>query len=173
MIDGIAKMGEVVYSEPKLTILRALGLGSCIGMCVFDPIKKFGALAHIVMPDSGNKKVADPGKFADTAVPYVIEQMVERGAMRSRLSVAIAGGAQLFSFHGAGERLDVGRRNTEAVKYLIAKSRLTLVEEDVGGVSGRTLIFDTSTGIVTVRSSVSGEKQLANLGYTRPLKLAA
>ena len=80
MNDGIAKMGEVVFSGPELTALRALGLGSCIGLCVLDPMRKHGCLAHIMLPESRSTEVPQPGKFADTAVDYVVSEMAARGA---------------------------------------------------------------------------------------------
>lgn len=162
MDDAIAKMGEVVFSGPGVSTLRALGLGSCIGLCAFDPVTKHACLAHIVLPKS-KTTISDLGKYADTAVPYVVEQMTSRGVLKSRLRFAIAGGAQLFNFEGAGERLDVGKRNAEAVTGIIKDMKLRLVAADVGGKSGRTVALDTATGEVTVKL-VGGEMQhLAHL----------
>lgn len=163
MEDGIARMGQVVFSSQKLMELKALGLGSCIGLCVFDPSTRIGCIAHIMLPKSKAVGTSDIGKYADTAVPYVIEEMTARGAVKSRLRAAIVGGAQLFSFEGAGERLDVGRRNVEAVKQLIAQSRLRLIAEDVGGKSGRTVTLDSTTGEVVVKQVGGVETLLARL----------
>jgi chemotaxis protein CheD len=162
--DGIARMGEVVFSGPNLTVLRALGLGSCIGMCVFDPASKLGCLAHIMLPESRGKGEEQLGKYADTAVPFVIDEMVRRGSNKSKLCVAMAGGAQLFSFEGASDRMDVGRRNTEAVKQFLASSRVRICAEDVGGKFGRTLVMDTTTGAVVVKVVGGNEFPLARLG---------
>jgi chemotaxis protein CheD len=151
--DGIARMGEVVFSGPNLPELRALGLGSCIGLCAFDPITKLACLAHIVLPQARTKGIGDDGKYADTAIPYVIDEMIARGANISRLRFAIAGGAQLFYFSGEDNALDVGRRNTEAVKELLSDMSLELVGEDTGGKSGRTVTFDSLTGKVSVRQA--------------------
>ncbi|MCX6343712.1 MAG: chemotaxis protein CheD [Armatimonadetes bacterium] len=153
MDDGIARMGEVVFSGPNLPELRALGLGSCIGLCAFDPSTKLACLAHIVLPQARTKDTDEAGKYADTAIPYVVKQMTARGANASRLRFAIAGGAQLFSFPGSDSQLDVGRRNIEAVKELLADMNLKLVGEDTGGKSGRTVTFDSQTGEVLVRQA--------------------
>lgn len=155
-------MGEVVFTRPDLSELKALGLGSCIGLCVFDPHIKVGCMAHIVLPEakSGSTEV---GKYADTAVPYVIKEMLARGAVQYRMRVAIAGGAQLFSFDGSDSKLDVGRRNAETVKHMLSKSRLKLIAEDVGGNQGRTMTMDAVSGLVTVKQNGHDIKVLANL----------
>lgn len=163
MNDGIARMGEVVFSHPGLSGLRALGLGSCIGLCVFDPVSKLGCLAHIMLPTSGDKPVSEVGKYADTAIPYVIEQMTAKGAVKSRLRVAMAGGAQLFSFESSDQRLDVGKRNIEAVKRLLSESKLRLIAEDIGGKSGRSVTFDAATGEVIVKLVGGEDRHLASL----------
>ncbi|MCE5198515.1 MAG: chemotaxis protein CheD [Armatimonadota bacterium] len=163
MDDGIARMGEVVFSRPGQVELRALGLGSCIGLCVFDPAIKLGCIAHIVLPQSKISETVDVGKYADTAVPYVVKEMAARGAIQSRLRIAIAGGAQLFSFGGSDSRLDVGRRNAESVKQLLGQMKLRLVAEDIGGKSGRTVTMNTSTGEIMVKQAGGEPKLLANL----------
>ncbi len=163
MNDGIAKMGEVVFSDPELTALRALGLGSCIGLCVLDPMRKQGCLAHIMLPDSRSTQGSQPGKYADTAVDYVVSEMTARGAAKSGLRVAIAGGAQLFSFQGDESVLDVGKRNAESVIRAMDGLHLKLIAKDVGGSAGRTVFFDVATGKVMVRQLGQGETLLADL----------
>lgn len=155
-------MGEVVFTRPDLSELKALGLGSCIGLCVFDPHIKVGCMAHIVLPEAkaGSTEV---GKYADTAVPYVIKEMLARGALQYRMRVAIAGGAQLFKFDGSESKLDVGRRNAETVKRMLSKAKLKLIAEDIGGNQGRTLTMDAATGLVTVKQNGRDMKVLADL----------
>lgn len=163
MDDGIARMGEVVFSSQSMPELRALGLGSCIGLCVVDPAIKLACIAHIMLPEA---RTADPpaaGKYADTAVPYVVREMAARGAVKSRLRSAIVGGAQLFNFDGANDRLDVGKRNVEAVKRLLAQSGVRLVAEEIGGKSGRTVSLNAVTGEVVVKQAGVEERRLAYL----------
>ena len=163
MDDGIARMGEVVFSTPELTTLRALGLGSCIGLCLFDPVIKLGCLVHIMLPHARDMGTPEVGKYADTAVPHVIKEIAARGAVRMRIRAAIVGGAQLFHFDGAEERLDVGKRNIETVKALLSDMKIRLVAEDVGGKSGRTVFLDAKTGDVTVKQVGGMEKCLVNM----------
>ncbi|MCE5315126.1 MAG: chemotaxis protein CheD [Armatimonadota bacterium] len=162
MDDGIARMGEVVFSRPGLTELRALGLGSCIGLCVFDPQLKLACMAHVVLPQAKSPDTPEPGKYADTAVPYVLKEMLARGAVQYRMRVAIAGGAQLFTFDGSDSKLDVGKRNAEGVKQMLVQARLKLVAEDIGGKSGRTLTMDATTGCIMVKQAGNEGKLLAN-----------
>lgn len=163
MDDGIARMGEVIFTRPGLPELKALGLGSCIGLCVFDPHLKLGCMAHIVLPNAKTPDTPEVGKYADTAVPYVIKEMLSRGAVEYRLRIAIAGGAQLFSYDGSDSKLDVGRRNAEMVKQLLSKSKAKLLAQDIGGKSGRTMCMDSATGVVTVKTSGSEPQVLAKL----------
>ena len=122
------------------------------------------AVAHIVLPEAkASSASSDPGKYANTAVPFVIQEMTKKGAMKHRLRAAIVGGAQLFSFSGANDTLNVGERNIAAVKRHLADSRIRLLAEDVGGSSGRTLLLDAKTGDVTVRQSGSPDRCLTNL----------
>lgn len=156
-------MGQVVFSTKDQTELRVLGLGSCIGLCVLDPVAKLGAVAHIVLPESGSSEITDPVKYADTAIPYVISEMAKKGAVKHRLRAAIAGGAQLFSFAGASESLNVGQRNVVAVKRQLEAANVKLIAEEVGGKTGRTVVFDAKTGCVVVKQPGLPEKHLTNL----------
>ena len=162
MADGIARMGEVVFASSALSSLRALGLGSCIGLCAFDPLTKDACLAHIVLPQS-KPTDTNPGKFADTAVPYALKELIARGAAKSRLRFAIAGGAQLFTLGSANGHLDIGKRNAEAVLEQIKNLNLRLVANDIGGKFGRTLYLNALSGEVVVKTVGGEEKLLVNL----------
>lgn len=164
MEDSVARMGQVVFSSESRPKLRVLGLGSCIGLCVLDPVVKLAAVAHIVLPEAKASSASpDPGKYADTAVSYVIDEMEKKGAAKHRLRAAIVGGAQLFSFAGANETLNVGERNIAAVRRHLSASKVRLLAEDVGGTSGRTVVLNASTGDVVVRQSGLPERRLVNL----------
>jgi chemotaxis protein CheD len=129
-----------------------------------DSATKLAAVAHIVLPQNSTSSTErDPGKYADTAVPYVIREMQKRGAVKHRLRAAIVGGAQLFSFAGASETLNVGERNTAAVKQHLAKLGISLKAEDVGGTTGRTASLDARTGEIIVRKPGVPEQRLTNL----------
>ncbi len=144
----------------------ALGLGSCIGLCVLDPVAEVSAMAHIMLPAAfPDKPVDKPGKFADTAIHDLYEQVLALGAQRSRIRVAYAGGAQVFKFGAGaeGSKLDVGARNSASVADHLKKRDAKVIHFDVGGSNGRTVYFCSATGEIKVRTAASGETILCNL----------
>ncbi len=134
--------------------ITTLGLGSCVGIALYDSTTKMAGLAHIMLPDStqirNNTNIA---KFADTGIEELIRQMVVAGASRNRLTAKIAGGAQMFSVKsGATDLMRVGDRNVEAVKKFLAKEKIKILAEETGANYGRTVIFDSETGGYTIKS---------------------
>ncbi|MCS6829557.1 MAG: chemotaxis protein CheD [Armatimonadota bacterium] len=157
-------MGEIQVVRGVGNELTALGLGSCIGVCLYDPLTRVAGMVHVVLPKSQSERTGElPGKFADTAIPAIVQQMVGLGASASRLKAAIAGGAQLFQF-GVSNSLDVGSRNAEAVINALRAAGIPLVAKDVGGSTGRTLRMFSDNGLVVVRAIGGAERELAALG---------
>ena len=135
-------------------ILQALGLGSCIGLVMIDRVNHVGGMVHVMLPDSAVSRdgIPSPGKFADTGVPLLLEQLLEAGAVKSRLMVKMAGGAEMFAFAGKDSpSLSIGKRNYEAVSDQLKLLGLKASAEDVGGSHGRTLECDLSTLVCTVK----------------------
>lgn len=155
-------MAEVKVTRTSGDVLVALGLGSCIGICAYDPRTRIAGLAHVVLPESGDQS-GTPGKFANTAVPFLLETMQSQGASLLHIYVALAGGAQLFSHQGSNTRLDIGPRNASAVLAELERRNMPIVALDVGGSAGRTVhLF--SDGRVRVKAIGQGEWELAALG---------
>lgn len=142
-----------------------LGLGSCVGLCMLDPVANVGGMIHVMLPEAfANKPVDKPGKFADTGVPELLRMMERAGAVRSRLQVALAGGAQVFCFGDGGERrLDIGTRNGAAVQAQLQSLGLRPKGQDLGGNLGRTVTMTMDTGQVRVKTVSQGEKVLCSL----------
>lgn len=142
-----------------------LGLGSCIGLLAVDTVAKVAGMIHIMLPQSFEGKPVDKvGKFADTGVPELLKMLEAKGAIISRMKVAYAGGAQVFQFgNNADKKLEIGLRNAEAVKALIAQYGLRVVGHDVGGRQGRTVNYDLSDGRFMVRTVTEGERELCKL----------
>jgi chemotaxis protein CheD len=140
------RMGEMVVSTTPTDELVALGLGSCIGLAVVDRRAGVAGLAHIVLPESHPGD--DAGKYADTAVPALVERMRQAGAVVRRMEAAIVGGARMFDMSGA---LDIGARNEQAVRAALLRSRVALRAAETGGHQGRTLRIDVDGGVVSVR----------------------
>ncbi|MDD2421436.1 MAG: chemotaxis protein CheD [Heliobacteriaceae bacterium] len=139
--------------------LLTSGLGSCVGVCLFDVGVKVGGLAHIMLPLSTQaRNLENKAKFADTAIPILIAEMVKLGAVKNRLVAKIAGGAQMFSFPGASDVMRIGDRNTEAVLENLKQHKVPILAREVGGNFGRTIELDTNQGKVFIRTINRGEK---------------
>jgi chemotaxis protein CheD len=138
-------------------VLRTTGLGSCVGVVLYDPTCKVGGLAHVMLPESPPAKPSvNRGKYADTAVPYLVELMEKKGARKSRMWAKLAGGAQMFTFAGQSDLMRIGPRNVDAVKMALARMGIPVLAEDTGGNYGRTIEFFTADGILTVRTARQG-----------------
>lgn len=151
---GIADLK--IVKAPQL--IRTSGLGSCVGVVVFDPFQKIAGLAHVMLPDSSlaKSKTFNVAKYADTAVRELVSAVVKQGARKSGLKAKIAGGAQMFQFSSGNEMMRIGPRNVEAVKKQLADLHIKLLGEDVGGNSGRTIEFDPNTSILQIRTVNKG-----------------
>lgn len=158
----LIKVGMADYKvgrEPASLI--SYGLGSCVGIALFDPVTKIGGLAHIMLPDSNQaRSTENPAKFADTCLPLMLNDLVKMGAVRSRLQAKIAGGAQMFTFANATDIMRVGERNSETVRVVLKKLELRLIAEDCGGNYGRTVELKLDSGVFRVKTIDKGEKEL-------------
>jgi chemotaxis protein CheD len=151
-----ARIGEIVVSHHPDDELVALGLGSCIGVVMIDAQAQVAGLAHVMLPESGGDGTAK-GKFADTAVPALLGQMVALGAVRGRTRVAITGGAAMF---GAGGQLEIGARNEAAVLSALSAAGVRCHVTETGGTQGRTVRILVGAGTATVRVAGGSEIEL-------------
>ncbi|EEG76491.1 chemotaxis protein CheD [Dethiobacter alkaliphilus] len=140
-------------------MLITVGLGSCVGVALYDSSAKVAGLAHILLSDSSLfKNQSNPGKFADTALPLLLEDMARFGARPNRIKAKIAGGSQLFSFEN--KTLSVGEKNIASVRSVLAGLRVPITSEDVGGSVGRTMKVMAADGTVLVSTVGNGEREL-------------
>lgn len=141
--------------------LISLGLGSCIGIAIYDEVAKVAGMAHIMLPESRGGNTSKPGKFADTAVCALVNELLRMGASKGRLKAKMAGGAQMFALGGKGSSiLSVGDRNVEATKRALSSLDIPLVAFDVGGNKGRSVEFRTDRWILIVKVIGSAVKEL-------------
>ena len=146
---GMADLNVCVSPDSITT----LGLGSCVGIAIRDPVTKIGGLAHIMLPDSTAIRInSNIPKFADTGIEELVKQVVAKGANRSRLVAKIAGGAQMFAFQAKNDMVRVGERNVEATKKKLAQLKIPILAEDTGKNYGRTVIFYPETGDFVIRA---------------------
>lgn len=139
--------------------LTTLGLGSCIGLTLYDPVTKIGGMVHYMLPDStklrNNTNIA---KFGDTGIQALYDEIVKAGANPRRLIAKIAGGARMFAISNSSAIGNVGDRNTEMAKQMLRKLNIPLKAEDTGLNYGRTVILDCETGAYTIKSVGKSEK---------------
>ena len=141
--------------------LISYGLGSCVGIALYDPVTKVGGLAHIMLPDSKQARSTENlAKFADTCLPIMLNELVKLGALKSRLIAKIAGGAQMFAFTNTTDIMRVGERNTEAVRVVLKSMDIRILADDTGGNYGRTVELKLDTGIYRIKTIDKGEKEL-------------
>jgi len=160
MNEVFVNMGQIAVLKGS-GILTTVGLGSCVGVSLYDPIAKVGVLAHIFLAESrsNDDRLNTPGKYADTAIPAMIEAAVKQGACKERMVAKLAGGAHLFSdvspvsFH-------VGTRNVEAVVNQLTIADIPIVGKDVEGKRSRKMRFFIDSGIVIVTSVGQEPKQI-------------
>ena len=138
------RMGEMAVAADGER-LRTL-LGSCIGLALYDRRQRIGGLAHIVLPYARGE-TDRPGKFVNTAVPTLIEQMKRLAGARLNLTAKIAGGASMFGGNGP---LQMGVANVDAVTALLEANHLSIENEHTGGEKGRRVTFDCRTGELLV-----------------------
>lgn len=158
--NGTAGIGDVVFSTPFEPELKAIGLGSCIALCAYDPKTKQACMAHVALPESPSPRPDYPGRYADTAVEYIINQMHYKGTPKSRLKIAIIGGAWSGTLGGLP---NLGERNTVAVKEHLSALKLYISAEDTGGNTDRTITLDATTGTIYVRKKAGPTRVLAVL----------
>lgn len=153
-MKNMIKVGMADLKSCKVPdVLTTLGLGSCVGTILYDPITKVSGLAHVMLPDSTQiKNNSNVAKFADTAIDKLIGDMVALGANQSRLVAKIAGGAQMFSFDSANEMMRIGERNAKATKSKLSALGIRLLAEDTGKNYGRTIEFSSETGDLLIKT---------------------
>lgn len=161
--DNYIKVGMADLNVAKLSgVLKTTGLGSCVGLTLYDARAKVAGMAHVMLPSSdiakeGNVNIA---KYADTAIPDMIRKMEQLGASVSRMEAKMAGGAQMFAFTANSDTMRIGPRNVDSCKEMLKKYKIPLKAEDTGANYGRTIEFDCSNGILLIRSVQQGVKEL-------------
>ena len=151
-------LGEMVVSQDKEDVLVAYGLGSCLGIKMYDPVLGLSGLLHAVLPtcsagtDSGNPK------YVDSGIEGLLEAMTKKGADRRRMIIKMAGGANMLTSPGFQRTFDIGMRNVESAHKTFERLNLCLRKEDVGGNIGRTVRVYVFNGRMTVRI-IGGKEQ--------------
>ncbi|TZE83329.1 chemotaxis protein CheD [Calorimonas adulescens] len=154
---GMADM-KIAYPPDKLV---TVGLGSCVGVIIYDMNHEFAGMVHIMLPKSKeNMAGQNIYKFADTGIYALYNNLIKIGAQKNKLLSKIAGGAQMFTLKSNNDVLKIGRRNVDAVKCILNELNIPIISEDVGGNYGRTIEFDIEHGTLNVKTIGFGEKSI-------------
>ena len=140
-------------------MITTLGLGSCVGITLYDPVTKIGGLAHVMLPDStairNNSNIA---KFADTGIDELLKRVIAAGANKNRLQAKIAGGAKMFAVSGTSDMGRIGDRNAEAARNKLKELGIRLLVDETGLNFGRTIELYCETGELHIKAVGKPEK---------------
>jgi len=142
-------------------VLTTLGLGSCVGVALYDRNKKIIGLAHIMLPSSlQSKNNSNLAKFADTAIEVLVDKMIKLGAKKENLVAKLAGGAQMFALNNSSDMMRIGYRNVCASKDKLQELKIPIISEDTGGNYGRTIELYSADGILNIKTIGHGAKHI-------------
>jgi len=147
-------MGQVVVAKGPGRLGAVLG--SCVGVTLYHPRLRIGALAHVVLPCS-NGQTSNPGKYADTAVAHLLDVLRQQGVGPAGLVAKLAGGAMMFGSSGA---IQIGRDNIQATSNALKAAGVRVAAQDVGGQKGRRISLDCQTGRLTIQIVGQPPKEL-------------
>jgi len=147
----VVGIGDMKLGRQEGTIIT-YALGSCIGIALYDPMIKLGALVHIMLPERLNASDQNIFKYADTGLQETFRKLYAYGAVKRRMTARIAGGARMFDMKGPSNMGNIGERNAQSVKSVLLKEGIRLTKEDTGANYARTMSMDLETGKVLVKT---------------------
>ncbi|MCL2565170.1 MAG: chemotaxis protein CheD [Defluviitaleaceae bacterium] len=157
IIVGMADLK--VCKNPE--ILTTLGLGSCVGIALYDKINKVAGLAHAMLPDSASfTNNSNRMKFVDTSITDLIVKMCVQGAEKRNIKAKIAGGAQMFAHSSTNESMRIGDRNVEATVTILRKLGIPLLAKETGDTYGRTVELYSEDGRFVIKTISHGIKTI-------------
>lgn len=158
-VETMVRMGELAASKAPGEVLVSIGLGSCIGLALVDRARSVVGLAHVMLPEAtGAVEAATRHKFADVAVPALLDRLTALGTTPLRLEAVLVGGARMFAFGGSS--LDIGARNEEATLAQLKQRGIRVVASATSGTKGRTIRVHVDGGRVLCKEAGGTEATL-------------
>lgn len=176
MIENLrlVPIGEMIVSAEPDDVLVVYGLGSCVVICLYDPLAQVGGMLHALLPspswdkNNNNKNaVGNPTKFVNQGVPQLIHSLVALGAKPTRLVAQLCGGAQMLTAPMFNGSLNIGRRNVLAAEIALQVANLEILSQATGGHIGRTVKLHIASGQVTVKTLVQKEQVLKDISKVK------
>lgn len=153
IIVGMADLNTIKGQGKLIT----LGLGSCVGIALYDPQVKVAGLAHAMLPNSQEiKNNSNVAKFVDSAMIKLVKDMISIGAKQDRLVAKIAGGAQMFAFNSTQDNMRIGDRNVQFTEHMLRRLNIPLLKKDVGKNFGRTVELNCEDGSFLIKTIGNG-----------------
>ncbi len=133
-------------------VLKAIGVGSCIVLILFDRENKIGGFVHSMLPTPKRLDDNTPGyRYVNKAIPHIVKEMEHLGARKENLEAYLIGGATIFDSPISTSPWSIGARNVLEARNVLTRLDIKIVKEDVGGSEGRSVIFDISEGKIVVK----------------------
>lgn len=143
-------------------VLRTNGLGSCIGLILYDKYNKIGGLLHLMLPYSDKENIENKAKFANTGIAFMLQEMEWLGAERKFVEAHIVGGANMFFHIHKSSTMKIGEKNINQTKKTLEELHIPIILEETGGYNGRTIEFNLETGelcIVRLENYINKTKE--------------
>ena len=153
-MEAIVKvsMGDFKTCEPSQKI-TTIGLGSCVGVVLYDTTTKKCGMLHAMLPDSTRiRNNSNRMKFVDTGLEDLLALMTREGAVKRRMIAKMAGGAKMFDFGGDSDESRIGFQNVQATKTILKQYGIPIVAEDTGANYGRTIVFNPATNELEIKT---------------------
>jgi chemotaxis protein CheD len=156
----VVGVGDMQVCKGPDDSIVTYSLGSCIGLCIYDPVARVGGILHYMLPESRispEKAAANPYMFADTGIPALFKKAYTLGAVKGRMTVRAAGGAQILDAAGL---FNIGKRNILEMRKILWQNGVTLGASEVGGTVNRTVTMEVATGEIALKTSGQGVTRL-------------
>ena len=156
-MNHIVGIGEYTVSDNLLDTIQTYALASCVAITVYSKTRKVAGMIHVALPECIDERYAKlkPGYYATTGVPLLFEKICKDfGCLKSDLQIQLFGGAHSIR---KNDLFEIGAKNIEAIKSMLAKMGLTYHLTEVGGNISRTIVMDVATGSIQL--------------YTQPIKI--
>lgn len=161
MANSIAiGLAEMKISKSPDDVLVAFGLGSCLGIGMYDPQLRLGGMLHAVLPKNTASPDSVAAKYVDSGINALLDEMIKAGALKQRLIIKMAGGANMLNVSSLSKTFDIGNRNAESAHLVFAQLGLRLKTEEIGGKIGRTVRMYISDGKMTIRMMGDQEREI-------------
>lgn len=158
-IIEVAMADMKISQNPAKLITR--GLGSCVGITIYDPVTKTGGMVHTMLPDIDKARIkSNPIRFVNYGIRKMVEDLENQGCARGRLVAKLFGGAHMFSFITSESVLNVGEKNTETARQVLSELGIKISADETGGTFGRTIELNLENGKVLVRTVAFGDKEV-------------